>query len=37
MSQEVMNGFEPNHVAVYKTLVSEFAVFDRYDKTIHIL
>jgi len=37
MSQEVMNGFEPDHVAVYKTLVSEFAVFDRYDKTIHIL
>lgn len=36
MSQEVMNGFEPDHVAVYKTLVSEFAVFDRYDKTIHI-
>jgi phospholipase C len=30
MSQDVMNGFEPDHVAVYKTLVSQFAVFDRY-------
>ncbi|WJX31949.1 Phosphatidylglycerol/phosphatidylinositol transfer protein [Trifolium repens] len=30
MSQDVMNGFEPDHVAVYKTLVSEFAVFDRW-------
>lgn len=32
MSQDVMNGFEPNMVSVYKTLVSEFAVFDRYAK-----
>lgn len=29
MSQDVMNGFDPDMVAVYKTLVSEFAVFDR--------
>lgn len=29
MSQDVMNGFHPDMVAVYKTLVSEFAVFDR--------
>ena len=29
MSNEVMNGFDPDNVAVYKTLVSEFAVFDR--------
>lgn len=29
MSRDVMNGFEPDMVAVYKTLVSEFAVFDR--------
>lgn len=30
MSASVMNGFQPDLVAVYKTLVSEFAVFDRY-------
>ena len=30
MSQFVMNGFDPDKVAVYKTLVSEFAVFDRW-------
>ncbi|XP_017982742.1 PREDICTED: non-specific phospholipase C2 [Theobroma cacao] len=30
MSQSVMNGFEPEMVAVYKALVSEFAVFDRW-------
>ncbi|XP_061355197.1 non-specific phospholipase C2 [Gastrolobium bilobum] len=30
MSEDVMNGFEPDMVAVYKTLVSEFAVFDRW-------
>ncbi|KAM1116479.1 hypothetical protein TB2_006873 [Malus domestica] len=30
MSQDVMNGFDPDMVAVYKTLVSEFAVFDRW-------
>ncbi|KAL5766299.1 hypothetical protein ACOSP7_016916 [Xanthoceras sorbifolium] len=30
MSQSVMNGFDPDKVAVYKTLVSEFAVFDRW-------
>ncbi|KAL9458580.1 hypothetical protein AB3S75_007446 [Citrus x aurantiifolia] len=30
MSHNVMNGFEPDMVAVYKTLVSEFAVFDRW-------
>ena len=29
MSQYVMNGFEPEMVAVYKSLVSEFAVIDR--------
>lgn len=32
LSQDVMNGFEPDMVSVYKTLVSEFAVFDRYAK-----
>ncbi|XP_068310335.1 non-specific phospholipase C2 [Pyrus communis] len=30
LSQDVMNGFNPDMVAVYKTLVSEFAVFDRW-------
>ncbi|KAJ0083584.1 hypothetical protein Patl1_29379 [Pistacia atlantica] len=30
MSLNVMNGFDPDMVAVYKTLVSEFAVFDRW-------
>lgn len=30
MSQDVMNGFDPDVLAVYKALVSEFAVFDRY-------
>ncbi|KAG9148647.1 hypothetical protein Leryth_019153 [Lithospermum erythrorhizon] len=30
MSQSVMNGFDPDKVAVYKELVSEFAVFDRW-------
>ncbi|KAH7542188.1 hypothetical protein FEM48_Zijuj02G0046600 [Ziziphus jujuba var. spinosa] len=30
MSRDVMNGFSPDMVAVYKTLVSEFAVFDRW-------
>ncbi|KAB2021346.1 hypothetical protein ES319_D07G132800v1 [Gossypium barbadense] len=30
MSQNVMNGFDPEMVAVYKSLVSEFAVFDRW-------
>lgn len=29
MSASVMNGFEPDKVPVYKSLVSEFAVFDR--------
>lgn len=29
MSRDVMNGFLPDKVAVYNTLVSEFAVFDR--------
>lgn len=29
MSRDVMNGFEPDMVAVYKALASEFAVFDR--------
>ncbi|XP_002276163.1 non-specific phospholipase C2 [Vitis vinifera] len=28
--QTVMSGFDPSMVAVYKTLVSEFAVFDRW-------
>ncbi|GLT41776.1 hypothetical protein SLA2020_158190 [Shorea laevis] len=30
MSKSVMNGFDPDSVAVYKALVSEFAVFDRW-------
>ncbi|GLU18897.1 hypothetical protein SLE2022_351740 [Rubroshorea leprosula] len=30
MSQNVMNGFHPDTVAVYKALASEFAVFDRW-------
>ncbi|XP_022898331.1 non-specific phospholipase C2 [Olea europaea var. sylvestris] len=30
MPQSVMNGFQPDKVAVYKTLVSEFAVCDRW-------
>lgn len=30
MSYNVMNGFHPDSVAVYKTLASEFAVFDRW-------
>ncbi|XP_052210277.1 non-specific phospholipase C2 [Diospyros lotus] len=30
MPQAVMNGFHPNKVAVYKSLVAEFAVFDRW-------
>ncbi|CAN8285651.1 unnamed protein product [Cochlearia groenlandica] len=30
MSQSVMNGFEPDKVPVYMSLVSEFAVFDRW-------
>ncbi|XP_058104064.1 non-specific phospholipase C3-like [Magnolia sinica] len=30
MSETVMNGFRPDAVPVYKTLVSEFAVFDRW-------
>lgn len=30
MTQAVMNGFNPDKVAVYKELVSEFAVFDRW-------
>ncbi|KAI3414643.1 uncharacterized protein J3R85_016059 [Psidium guajava] len=30
MSKDVMNGFHPDKVAVYKALVSEFAVFDRW-------
>ncbi|KAL2535920.1 Non-specific phospholipase C2 [Forsythia ovata] len=30
MTRSVMNGFGPDKVAVYKTLVSEFAVFDRW-------
>ncbi|VFQ83347.1 unnamed protein product [Cuscuta campestris] len=30
MSRSVMNGFDPDLVPVYKTLVSEFAVFDRW-------
>ncbi|KAL3621962.1 Phosphatidylglycerol/phosphatidylinositol transfer protein [Castilleja foliolosa] len=30
MTQSVMNGFQPDKVVVYKTLVSEFAVFDRW-------
>lgn len=30
MSKNVMNGFDPDSVAVYKSLVSEFAVFDRW-------
>ncbi|XP_039158710.1 non-specific phospholipase C2-like [Eucalyptus grandis] len=30
MSRDVMSGFNPDMVAVYKALVSEFAVFDRW-------
>ncbi|ERN01124.1 non-specific phospholipase C4 isoform X1 [Amborella trichopoda] len=30
MSQTVMNGFKPEAVPIYKSLVSEFAVFDRW-------
>ncbi|XP_061984994.1 non-specific phospholipase C2-like [Populus nigra] len=30
MSRDVMNGFEPDMLAVYRALVSEFAVFDRW-------
>ncbi|XP_027177698.1 non-specific phospholipase C2 [Coffea eugenioides] len=30
MTQSVMNGFVPDMVGVYKSLVSEFAVFDRW-------
>nr|DAD29327.1 TPA_asm: hypothetical protein HUJ06_030795 [Nelumbo nucifera] len=30
MSESVMNGFNPDMVAVYKSLVTEFAVFDRW-------
>ncbi|KAG1331821.1 non-specific phospholipase C2 [Cocos nucifera] len=30
MTESVMNGFRPEMVAVYKTLVEEFAVFDRW-------
>eukprot|EP00253_Pinus_taeda_P023036 PITA_23036 len=30
MSQTIMNGFKPEDVSVYNTLVSEFAVFDRW-------
>lgn len=30
MSEDVMNGFHPQMVPVYQTLVSEFAVFDRW-------
>lgn len=30
MTEAVMNGFPPEMVAVYKELVSEFAVFDRW-------
>ncbi|PKI57770.1 hypothetical protein CRG98_021837 [Punica granatum] len=30
MVQDVMKGFDPSMVAVYRTLVSEFAVFDRW-------
>ncbi|KAM7522969.1 hypothetical protein LguiA_012871 [Lonicera macranthoides] len=30
MTRTVMSGFQPDHVAVYKSLVSEFAVFDRW-------
>ncbi|KAK3408459.1 hypothetical protein EUGRSUZ_J00692 [Eucalyptus grandis] len=30
MSRSVMSGFHPDMVAVYKALVSEFAVFDRW-------
>ncbi|XP_041998917.1 non-specific phospholipase C2 [Salvia splendens] len=30
MPPKVMNGFQPDKVAVYKSLVSEFALFDRW-------
>ncbi|KAE9613480.1 putative phosphoesterase [Lupinus albus] len=35
MAENVMNGFTPNKVAVYKTLVSQFAVFDRLVYTFY--
>ncbi|XP_057754028.1 non-specific phospholipase C2 [Arachis stenosperma] len=34
MSNDVMNGFDPDNVAVYKSLVSEFAVFDRWFSSV---
>ncbi|KAK2978015.1 hypothetical protein RJ640_022546 [Escallonia rubra] len=34
MPQSVMNGFDPSMIPVYKTLVSEFAVFDRWFASI---
>ncbi|KAF1872959.1 hypothetical protein Lal_00016066 [Lupinus albus] len=34
MAENVMNGFTPNKVAVYKTLVSQFAVFDRWFSSV---
>lgn len=30
MTRTIMSGFQPDHVAVYKYMVSEFAVFDRW-------
>lgn len=30
LSRDVMNGFDPDLLPVYSTLVSQFAVFDRY-------
>ncbi|KAH6810743.1 non-specific phospholipase C2 [Perilla frutescens var. frutescens] len=34
MPQSVMNGFQPDKVGVYKALVSEFAVFDRWFSSV---
>ncbi|OVA13108.1 Phosphoesterase [Macleaya cordata] len=34
MSQSVMNGFQPDMIPIYKTLVSEFAVFDRWFSSV---
>ncbi|OIW10472.1 hypothetical protein TanjilG_00410 [Lupinus angustifolius] len=34
LSESVMNGFTPDKVAVYKSLVSEFALFDRWFSSV---
>jgi len=37
MSQAVMNGFRPEVVPIYNTLVSEFAVFDQWFSSVPAL